>query len=114
MNSKKATFAIVFLVLFSLQTLAQDASSVNKGVTKLSVPATNSYDPIAAGDNDPRLNAYHNVAALGAIGDGTTDNSAALQQAINSGHAVMIPEGTFNFSNTLTLKKDSIIVGIIS
>lgn len=112
MNSKKATFAIVFLVLFSLQTLAQDASSVNKGVTKLSVPATNSYDPIAAGDNDPRLNVYHNVAALGAIGDGTTDNSAALQQAINSGHAVMIPEGTFNFSNTLTLKKDSIIVGI--
>src|SRR5439155_4713773 len=31
---------------------------------------------------------------------------------INAGHAVMIPEGIFNFSGTITLKKDSVIVGV--
>jgi hypothetical protein len=112
MNSKNALFAIVLFLLLTLLARAQDASPANKGMTKLSVPATNSYDPVAAGDNDPRLNVYRNVSALGAIGDGTTDNSAYLQNAINSGHAVMIPEGVFNFGTTLTLKKDSIIVGV--
>ncbi|MGH9939237.1 MAG: glycosyl hydrolase family 28-related protein, partial [Blastocatellia bacterium] len=62
-------------------------------------------------DSDPRLNVYHNVKKMGAAGDGVTDDSAALQAAINAGHAVMIPEGTYNFSTTLTLKKDSVIVG---
>lgn len=113
MESKKALVAtVLFLLLTASWVSAQDASSVNKGMTKLSVPAANSYDPVAAGDNDPRLNVYRNIAALGAVGDGTTDNSDALQNAINSGHAVMIPEGTFNFSKTLTLRKDSIIVGV--
>lgn len=116
MNSKKAMFAIVFSLLSTacatLTGLAQDASAVNKGMTRLSTAPATSYDPVAAGDNDPRLNVYRNVATLGAVGDGATDNSAALQNAINSGYAVMIPAGTFNFSNTLTLKKDSIIVGV--
>lgn len=113
MNSRKALFAIIVSLFVSTSwVLAQDASSVNKGMTKLSVPATNGYDPIAAGDNDPRLNTHRNIVALGAVADGSTDNSAALQNAINSGHAVMIPEGVFNFSSTLTLRKDSIIVGV--
>lgn len=112
MNLKKALFATVFSVIYSLFAFAQDASTANKGMTKLSVPAANSYEPVAAGDNDPRLNVYRNIAALGAIGDGATDNSSVLQNAVNSGHAVMIPEGVFNFSTTLTLKKDSIIVGV--
>jgi hypothetical protein len=112
MNLKNALFTIILFLLLSTLARAQDASNANKGMTKLSVPATNTYDPIAAGDNDPRLNVYRNIAALGAIGDGATDNSAFLQNAINSGHAVMIPEGVFNFGATLTLKKDSIIVGV--
>jgi hypothetical protein len=57
------------------------------------------------------LNVYCNVLSFGAIGDGATDNSAALQKAIDAGHAVIIPEGTFNFSATLTLRKDSLIMG---
>lgn len=113
MNSRKVLVAIVCSLLFSSSWgLAQDASSHNKGLTKLTAEPANPSEPIAAGDNDPRLNVYRNIVALGAIGDGATDNSAALQKAINSGHAVMIPEGKFHFSQTLTLKKDSIIVGV--
>lgn len=113
MNSKRVICAITFsLFLCTSWVKGQDASTVNKGVARLTVAPANTYDPIAAGDNDPRLNVYRNVSSLGATGDGATDNSAALQNAINSGHAVMIPEGIFNFSSTLTLRKDSIILGV--
>ena len=62
--------------------------------------------------NDPRLNVYQNIVAFGAVGDGRTDNSEALQRTINAGHAVIIPEGTFNFGKTLRLRKDSLITGV--
>ncbi len=113
MNSRKALFAIFLsLHLLTSLALAQDASSVNKGMSRLTVEPANTYDPIAVGDNDPRLNVYRNIVSLGAKGDGITDNSAVLQNAINSGYAVLIPEGRFNFNSTLTLRKDSSIFGI--
>jgi len=110
---KKKIMVALFFSLFSTPwALGQDASGVNKEGTRLTVPPVNGFDLVAAGDNDPRLNVYRNIVALGAVGDGTTDNSAALQTAINTGHAVMIPEGTFNFGSTLTLRKDSLILGV--
>jgi len=43
---------------------AQDASTIAKGVTKLSVAPVSATNPIAVGDNDPRLGGY-------GIGDGS-------------------------------------------
>ena len=110
----KQFISAVFFVLFCSISFAygQPATSSAQGVSRLSTNAANASDPIVVGDNDPRITAYQNIVSLGAKGDGTTDNTAALQTAINAGSAVMIPEGTFNFSGTLTLKKDSIIVGV--
>ena len=110
----------VTVVLFTLicsssivyEVYGQNASLQVEGLVKLSTNPANPTEPIAVGDNDPRVNVYRNIVALGAKGDGVTDNTAALQRAIDSGYAVMIPEGTFNFGGTLTLKKDSIIVGV--
>jgi hypothetical protein len=107
------TVAGLFTIFCASQVHAQtpDASTTTKGITKLSTAPVVSTNPIAVGDNDPRANVYQNINSFGAIGDGTTDNSTALQNAINAGYAVIVPSGTFNFSTTLTLKKDSIIVG---
>lgn len=58
-----------------------------------------------------KLNEITSVTDFGAIGDGSTNNAVALQAAINNGGQVIIPEGTFNFGTTLTLKKDTTIVG---
>lgn len=58
-----------------------------------------------------KLNEVTSVTDFGAVGDGITNNAAALQAAINNGGQVIIPEGTFNFGTTLTLKKDTTIVG---
>lgn len=105
-----ATFFI--LLCFTSLAFGQVASSTAQGVTRLSADPSNPSDPVAVSDNDPRISIYRNIVSYGAKGDGTTDNTTALQNAINAGNAVMIPEGTFNFSGTLTLKKDSILVGV--
>jgi hypothetical protein len=39
----------------------------------------------------------------GAIGDGTTDDTAALQDALDSGNSIRLPYGTYKTSATLTI-----------
>jgi hypothetical protein len=49
---------------------------------------------------------YVSIAAFGAVGNGKTDNHAAIQNAFDYAHAhglaVFIPRGVFNHSGTLT------------
>lgn len=51
-----------------------------------------------------------NVKAYGATGDGTTDDTSAIQAAINavpsSGGTVLLPAGNYIISTTLTIDKD--------
>ena len=42
-----------------------------------------------------------NVRWFGAVGDGTTDDYAAFQAALDTGHTVDIPNGTYSISATL-------------
>jgi hypothetical protein len=46
------------------------------------------------------------ISQFGAVGDGTTDNTTAIQDALNyaaaNGDAVYIPAGTYDYSGTLT------------
>lgn len=51
-----------------------------------------------------------NIRAFGAIGDGTTDDTTAIQAAINSGYPVLIPQGTF-ICDKITLLSNSMIIG---
>jgi hypothetical protein len=113
-RSSQLIYAILFTLLFgSFSSIdAQTATDTTAGMTRLSHASDNSADPVAVADDDPRVSVYQNIVALGAIGDGVADNTAVLQAAINNGASVMIPEGVFNFSGTLTLKKDGTIFGI--
>jgi len=113
MKSAQAITITFLALLFSVTGVyGQTATATDPGVSRLSTAPANPGDPVAVSDNDPRISVYNNIVSLGAKGDGLTDNSTILQSAINAGYAVMIPEGTFNFAGTLTLKKDSIIVGV--
>ena len=47
-----------------------------------------------------------------AIGDGKTDDTQAIQQAINENRFVFLPKGVYRISNTLQLKSDSRLFGI--
>ena len=42
------------------------------------------------------------VKDFGAVGDGTTDDTAAIQAAINTGASVYLPTGTYKITSTLT------------
>jgi len=47
-----------------------------------------------------------------AVGDGKTDDTQAIQQAINENQYVFLPKGIYRISNTLQLKSDSRLFGI--
>jgi hypothetical protein len=50
-----------------------------------------------------KLSDLVSIKDFGAVGDGTTDDTTAIQNAINSGLSLLIPQGTFLISSTLTI-----------
>jgi len=47
-----------------------------------------------------------NVLDFGAVGDGTTDDTAAIQAALTTGRSVYLPQNTYAISATLRLNSD--------
>lgn len=49
--------------------------------------------------------------AYGAVGDDVTDDTAAMQAALNVGGLIYVPAGTYKLTSALTLRSDTIITG---
>ncbi|HXY39675.1 MAG TPA: glycosyl hydrolase family 28-related protein, partial [Vicinamibacteria bacterium] len=79
-----------------------DASAV--AALPPSVPSD--LPPLPPGDS------WANARALGARGDGTTDDTAALQKAIDAHRTVYLPTGHYVVTDTLTLRRDSVLIGL--
>ncbi|MGD8781341.1 MAG: glycosyl hydrolase family 28-related protein [Ignavibacteria bacterium] len=60
----------------------------------------------------PDCNSWVNLAELGAKGDGITDNTEALKKAISSYQAVYMPTGRYVVSETITLKRNTVLIGL--
>lgn len=60
----------------------------------------------------PPTSQWANARTLGAKGDGTTDDTAALQKAIDSNRVVYLPQGFYMVSDTIRLKPDTVLVGL--
>lgn len=60
----------------------------------------------------PRTEEWVNVRTLNVAGDGKTDDTAALQKAIDSARVLYLPSGRYLIHDTLTLKPDTVIVGL--
>ncbi len=60
----------------------------------------------------PPSSEWVNVQALGVKGDGTSDDTAALQQAINTHRILYLPGGHYVVRDTLTLKPDTVLIGL--
>ncbi|MCJ8159900.1 glycosyl hydrolase family 28-related protein [Sphingomonas sp. LaA6.9] len=54
----------------------------------------------------------HNVFWFGAVGDGVTDDSAAIQAAANASKYLSIPPGKFVLGSTVTLKSGQQVFGV--
>ena len=54
---------------------------------------------------------FVSVKDYGAVGNGVTDDTAAIQAAINSGKAAYLPAGTYRVTTSLTLPSGAIVFG---
>lgn len=54
------------------------------------------------------------VKDFGAVGDGATDDTTAIQNAVTqaTGKTLVFPDGTYNISNHITLPSDTTIIGL--
>lgn len=58
----------------------------------------------------PPMSEWTNVHSLGVKGDGS-DDTAAMQAAINAHRVLYLPSGTYRITSTLQLKPDSVLIG---
>ncbi|MCU0520984.1 MAG: SMP-30/gluconolactonase/LRE family protein [Anaerolineae bacterium] len=60
----------------------------------------------------PPCETWVNVHTLGVRGDGVTDDTQALRDAIASHRALYLPTGRYKVTDTLTLRPDTVLVGL--
>ena len=60
----------------------------------------------------PPSSEWVNVHTLGVKGDGTSDDTTALQQAINTQRVLYLPGGHYVVRDTITLKPDTVLIGL--
>ncbi|MCW3846637.1 glycosyl hydrolase family 28-related protein [Sphingomonas sp. LB-2] len=60
----------------------------------------------------PATSSWTNVRDLGVKGDNSTDDTAALQRAIDTHRVLYFPSGFYRVSDTLKLRPDSVLIGL--
>ncbi|HEV3252233.1 MAG TPA: glycosyl hydrolase family 28-related protein, partial [Puia sp.] len=60
----------------------------------------------------PSMTEWVNLKTLGAVGDGVTDDTRAIQKAINEYGVIYVPEGSYRISETLKLKLNTVLIGL--
>ncbi len=60
----------------------------------------------------PPCETWVNVLALGVKGDGVTDDTQALREAIAAHRTLYFPTGRYRVTDTLTLRPDTVLVGL--
>ena len=66
--------------------------------------------PAIAALPDPAV--WVNIHTLGVKGDGVTDDTVALQNAINQHPVLYFPSGRYLLRDTLTLRPDTVLIGL--
>lgn len=60
----------------------------------------------------PPTTQWVNIRSLGVKGDGKTDDTAAIQRAIDSHRVLYLPSGRYILRDTIRLKPDTVLVGL--
>jgi hypothetical protein len=109
-------FTKSFLIATALVSVAghirADLAVDRSGRSSSVVPGTHVYAGISSSIN---LASVVSVLDFGAKGDGTSDNTAAFQNALNSlqplGGVVFVPAGNYSFSGSLNIPTATSLVG---
>ncbi|WP_431030058.1 glycosyl hydrolase family 28-related protein [Lysinibacillus sp. LZ02] len=94
-------------------------STGNVNLTSASIGAASTSDLTTTNDNLEALDGIvtthladiTNVKSYGAVGDGATDDTDAIQQALNQGGLILIPSGTYLITTTLRVPSNTILLG---
>lgn len=60
----------------------------------------------------PPTDKWVNAHTLGVVGDGTTDDTAAIQKAIDTHRVLYFPSGHYKITDTLRLRPDTVLIGL--
>lgn len=60
----------------------------------------------------PAMREWVNIKSAGAMGDGVTDDTKAIQQAIDRYPVIYVPQGSYRISGTLKLKSNTVLIGL--
>lgn len=60
----------------------------------------------------PLQSKWINVKTFGAKGDGVTDDTVALQKAIDENDIIYLPQGKYIVTNTIKMREGSVLIGI--
>lgn len=60
----------------------------------------------------PPVKEWRNAHDLGAVGDGQTDDTVALQRAIDAHRVIYLPLGIYKVTDTIRLRSDSVLVAL--
>ncbi len=83
------------------------------GMLYSAAPLTTAPEPLEPAITPlPPFSDWVNVHTLGATGDGQTDDTAAIQNAISSHRVLYFPSGQYVVRDTLTLKPDTVVIGL--
>jgi len=79
---------------------------VAESLTEMTEPIPSDLVPL------PPCETWANIRDLGAKGDGQTDDTAAIQNAIANYRAIYFPSGFYIVRDTLKLKPDTVLIGL--
>jgi hypothetical protein len=60
----------------------------------------------------PGMSEWVNVHSLGIAGNGSTDDTAAIQEAIDNHRVLYFPSGLYRLTGSLRLRPDSVLIGL--
>ncbi len=60
----------------------------------------------------PPMNTWVNIRTLGVVGDGKTDDTAAIKRAIAEHQTLYFPSGKYRVTDTIVLRPDTILIGL--
>jgi hypothetical protein len=60
----------------------------------------------------PAMSSWINLKELGAKGDGVTDDTKAIQDAIDKYQTIYVPQGLYRVSETILMKPNTVLIGL--
>jgi Pectate lyase superfamily protein/SMP-30/Gluconolactonase/LRE-like region len=60
----------------------------------------------------PPMNSWANIRNLGAVGDGSADDTLAIKKAIAEHKTIYFPSGQYRVTDTIVLQPDTILIGL--